>query len=226
MSNVVAMKIDVISDTICPWCFIGKRRLDRAVASRPDLKINVYWRPFQLDPTLPAEGVDRKEYLVRKFGSSPKSRLMTAAIRDAGEREGIVFNFDLIQRTPNSLDSHRLIRWASSTGQQNDVVERLFLAYFTEGRDISDHNVLSEIAGDAGMDSDLVLGLLESDADREEVSREDSMARKMGIEGVPTFFFAGRYLLSGAEETNTLLSVIDRMNMIITDAASAQSAAE
>jgi predicted DsbA family dithiol-disulfide isomerase len=205
------MKIDVISDTICPWCFIGKRRLDRAIAARPDLDIKVYWRPFRLDPSLPREGVDRKSYLRAKFGDTPKSRLMAAALRDAGEREGIVFNFDAIQKTPNSLDSHRLIRWASSTGQQSAIVEKLFLAYFAQGRDIGDRKTLADIAGECGMDTELVQGLLDSDADLDRVASEDSLARKIGIEGVPTFFFAGNYLLSGAEETQTLVQIIDRL---------------
>lgn len=220
------MKIDVISDTICPWCFIGKRRLDRALAARPDLDLKVYWRPFQLDPALPREGVERKSYLRSKFGDTPKSRLMSAALRDAGEREGIVFDFDAIRKTPNSLASHRLIRWASSTGQQSAVVEKLFLAYFTEGRDIGDHAVLSEIAGECGMDSELVLSLLESDADLDRVSAEDSLARKIGIEGVPTFFFGGKYLLNGAEETQTLLMVIDRLTSLSGEGAAHPPAAE
>lgn len=220
------MKIDVISDTICPWCFIGKRRLDRALSRRPDIAVNVYWRPFQLDPTLPVGGVDRKDYLRRKFGNGPKSKLMSAAIRDAGEREGIAFNFDQIEKTPNSLDSHRLIRWASSTGQQAQIVERLFLAYFTQGRDIGDHATLAQIAGESGMDAELVLGLLQSDADRDLVAAEDGLARKIGIEGVPTFFFGGRYLLSGAEETETLLGVIERLHSIASTGAAVPPAAE
>jgi predicted DsbA family dithiol-disulfide isomerase len=226
VAKVLGMKIDVISDTICPWCYIGKRRLDRALAARPDLDIKVYWRPFRLDPALPTEGVDRKEYLRRKFGDTPKSRLMAAALRDAGEREGIVFNFDAIQKTPNSLDSHRLIRWASSTGQQNVLVEKLFLAYFTQGRDIGDRAVLAAIAGECGMDAELVQGLLDSDADLDRVEAEDGLARKVGIEGVPTFFFAGNYLLSGAEETQTLLNIIDRIAALSGEAAAHPPAAE
>ncbi|HAH11726.1 MAG TPA: disulfide bond formation protein DsbA [Alphaproteobacteria bacterium] len=220
-----SMKIDVISDTICPWCFIGKRRLERAIERAPDANVRVHWRPFQLDPSLPREGVDRKAYLARKFGDTPKARLMTAALRDAGEREGITFNFDRIARTPNSLNSHRLIRWSSTVGVQDDVVERLFLAYFTEGRDIGDEEVLGDIAHEAGMDRELVLELLQSDADVELVSREDSLARKMGIAGVPTFFFAGRYLLSGAEETHTLNAVITRLSNITSEASAASHAA-
>jgi predicted DsbA family dithiol-disulfide isomerase len=208
------MKIDVISDTICPWCFIGKRRLDRALSQRPDIDVKVYWRPFRLDPTIPDGGVDRRTYLKRKFGDSPKSRLMSAALRDAGEREGIVFNFDRIEKTPNTLDSHRLIRWASSTGQQSRIVEALFQAYFTDGRDIGDRQTLADIAGDCGMDSELVLGLLESESDADRVAAEDGLARKIGIEGVPTFFFAGRYLLSGAEDVDTLVKVLDRLSGI------------
>jgi predicted DsbA family dithiol-disulfide isomerase len=213
------MKIDVISDTICPWCFIGKRRLDRAIAARPDIDVKVYWRPFRLDPAIPADGEDRRSYIERKFGNSPKSRLMSAALRDAGEREGITFNFDKIAKTPNTLDSHRLIRWATSTGQQSRIVEALFHAYFVDGRDIGDRKTLAEIAGDCGMDADLVLGLLDSDADADRVAAEDGLARKIGIEGVPTFFFAGRYLLSGAEDVETLVNVLDRLNGITSAAA-------
>jgi predicted DsbA family dithiol-disulfide isomerase len=226
MFMVPLMKIDVISDTICPWCYIGKRRLAAAIAARPDADFKIHWRPFQLDPSIPKDGVDRKEYIANKFGTSPKAKLMSAAIRDAGEREGIAFRMDLIARTPNTIDSHRLIRWAQGAGVQDQMVDGLFSAYFIEGRDIGDHAVLSEVAGAAGMDPDIVLGLLHSDADLEKTVTEGSMARKIGVEGVPAFLFSGRYLISGAEDAATLGRVIDRVLREKAEEASAQSAAE
>jgi len=159
------MQIDVVSDTVCPWCFIGKRRLDRALAMRRDVRAEVFWRPYRLDPTIPKEGVDRKAYLKAKFGDGPRNSAMGDALRSEGVSEGITFAFDKIARTPNTLDSHRLIRWAGGQGVQNDVVERLFSAYFLEGRDIGDAAVLTDVAKDAGMDFNLVSELLARDAD-------------------------------------------------------------
>lgn len=178
---------------------------------RPEIPFDLRWRPFQLDPTLPKGGADRKEYLARKFGNTPQSRLIAAAIRDAGEREGITFAFDRIARTPNTLDCHRLIRWAGTAGVQGRVVEALFLRYFTFGEDISRHDVLVDVARAAGMDAEIVEGLLASDADMELVQREATLAQKMGVSGVPSMLFDGRYLMSGAEDSATLAAIIDNM---------------
>jgi predicted DsbA family dithiol-disulfide isomerase len=205
------MDIDIVSDTVCPWCFIGERRIARATALRPDIEFNVNWRPYRLDPTIPPEGVDRRAYLKQKFGDNPRSKAMGEAIRSEAGSEGIDFAFDRIEKSPNTLNSHRLIRWASNTGVQTDVVQRLFAAYFEEGRDIGDVSVLEMIAGDAGMDAQLVSELLASDADIALIEREDQLAHEMGISGVPTFIFNSRFLISGARETEILVKVIDKV---------------
>ncbi len=205
------MQIDVVSDTICPWCFIGKRRLMRALYERPDIEFDLRWRAYRLDPTIPAEGIDRREYLRAKFGDNPEREAMATALREAGESENIAFAFDRIDLTPNTTDSHRLIRWAGGAGVQNDVVELLFSAYFEEGRDIGDSEVLAQIAEEAGMDSALVRQLLAETADRDLVERDDALAHKMGISGVPTFIFANKYLVSGAHDPEQLVKLIDKV---------------
>ena len=204
------MQIDVVSDTVCPWCFIGKRRLGRALAMRPDVPVEVFWRPYQLDPTIPREGVDRRAYLKAKFGDSPRTTAMGDAIRTEGAGEGIDFAFDRIAKSPNTLDSHRLIRWAGSAGVQDAVVERLFKAYFVEGRDIGDAAVLTDVAGEAGMDTALVSELLGKGADLALVEREAGMANQMGISGVPTFIFDSKFMISGAREPEILVRVMDK----------------
>lgn len=204
------MQIDVVSDTICPWCYIGKRRLARALEMRPQIEFDVQWRPFRLDPTVPREGLERRAYLKAKFGDGPKIQAMGETIKAEGAREGIDFAFEKIERTPNTLDSHRMIRWAAGAGIQDAVVERLFAAYFLEGRDIGDPAVLEFLAADVGMDSLLVAELLAEDADRAAVEREATLAGEMGITGVPTFIFASRFVLSGAREPDVLMQVIDK----------------
>jgi predicted DsbA family dithiol-disulfide isomerase len=204
------MQIDVISDTVCPWCFIGKRRLETALAERPDIGFDVRWRPFQLDPTIPAEGRDRRAYLKAKFGDSPQFKAAGEAIKSFGDELGIPFAFDRIERTPNTADSHRLIRWASSVDRQDAVVEGLFNAYFVEGRDLGDRAVLCDVAGQAGMDSELVEELLASDADRDLVLKEIAIAQEMGVSGVPAFVIDNRFLLIGAQDKAVLLRAIDK----------------
>ncbi|MGZ5937242.1 MAG: DsbA family oxidoreductase [Rhizomicrobium sp.] len=204
------MQIDIVSDTVCPWCFIGKRRIGRAMVMRPNVNFDVFWRPYRLDPTIPREGVDRRAYLKAKFGDSPRSSAMGDAIRSEGAGEGIEFAFDKIAKTPNTLDSHRLVRWAAGAGVQDDMVERLFQAYFIDGRDVGDPAVLSAIATEAGMDGDLVATLLAGDADLAEVEREAGLASEMGISGVPTFIFDSKFMISGAREAEVLVRVIDK----------------
>jgi predicted DsbA family dithiol-disulfide isomerase len=204
------MQIDIVSDTVCPWCFIGKRRLARALALRPDVPVQVFWRPYRLDPTIPKEGVDRRAYLKAKFGDGPRSTAMGDALRSEGAGEGLDFAFDKIAKTPNSLDSHRLIRWSINTGVQDDVVERLFRAYFLEGRDIGDAQILIDIAGEAGMNAGLVAELLAKESDLAAVEREAGMANQMGISGVPTFIFDSKFMISGAREPEILARVIDK----------------
>ena len=204
------MQIDIVSDTVCPWCFIGKRRIARAIAMRPDMTFDVHWRPYRLDPTIPPEGVDRRAYLKAKFGDSPRSAQMGEVLRNEGLGEGIDFHFDKVERSPNTLDSHRVIRWAASAGVQDALVERMFDAYFVQGRNIGDRAVLAEIAAGAGMDSGLVAELLDKGADREIVEKEDLLAHEMGISGVPTFIFENRYMISGAREPEVLVRIIDK----------------
>jgi len=204
------MQIDVVSDTVCPWCFIGKRRLARALEMRPEIAFDVQWRPYQLDPNIPREGVDRASYMKAKFGDGPRVAAMSESLKAEGLREGISFAFEKIDRRPNTIDSHRLIRWAAVAGIQDSVVERLFAAYFLEGRDIGDPGVLEFLAADVGMDSVQVAELLADDTDRAAVEREAKLAGEMGITGVPTFIFASKYVISGAREAEVLVQVIDK----------------
>jgi predicted DsbA family dithiol-disulfide isomerase len=205
------MQIDVVSDTICPWCFIGKRRLARALIERPGIEFDVRWRAFRLDPAIPPEGVERKAYLRAKFGDGERPKAMSEAIRAAGESEDIAFAFDRIARTPNTIDSHRLIRWAQTQGVQDEVVEKLFIAYFENGEDIGDIRVLSDIADLCGMDGVDVAQMLESDTDAALVDREDQIAHEMGVTGVPAMIFGGKLAVSGAREPEMLAVVIDRV---------------
>jgi predicted DsbA family dithiol-disulfide isomerase len=205
-----SMQIDVVSDTVCPWCFIGKKRLERAMALRPGVAFNVHWRPYRLDPTIPKEGVDRRAYLKAKFGDGPRTQSMGDVIRAEGLQEGIQFAFEKIERSPNTLDSHRLIRWAASAGVQDEIVERLFSAYFLEGRNIGDRKVLLDVAREGGMDAEIVSGLFDGTADADLIEREDRLAHEMGISGVPTFIFENRFMLSGAREPEVLVRVIDK----------------
>ena len=213
------MQIDIVSDTVCPWCFIGKRRIDRALAMRPDVNAQIFWRPYRLDPTIPREGVDRRAYLKDKFGDSPRTSAMGDAIRSEGAGEGIDFAFDKIAKTPNTLDSHRLIRWAGGAGVQDAIVERLFKAYFIDGRDIGDAGVLTDIAAESGMDPLLIADLLSKDADLAAVEREAGMASEMGISGVPTFIFDSRFMISGAREPEIMAKIIDRAVAASTESA-------
>jgi predicted DsbA family dithiol-disulfide isomerase len=206
------MQIDVISDTVCPWCFIGKRRLARAIELRPSIDFDVKWRPYRLDVTVPKGGIDRQVYMNMKFGDD-KARIveMHKLIAAEGAKEGIVFDFAAIARRPDTLDSHRLIRWAEAAGVQDEVVERLFISYFENGEDIGDIRVLADIADICGMDGVETARMLESDTDLALVEREDQIAREMGVTGVPAMIFGGKLAVSGAREAEMLVSVIDRV---------------
>jgi predicted DsbA family dithiol-disulfide isomerase len=190
------LTIDVISDVICPWCFIGKRRLEKALSGRPAM---VRWHPFQLNPDMPREGIDRKSYRIAKFGSWERSQELDARVAAAGEDEGIAFNFGRMARTPNTLDAHRIIWLAGERGVQDAVVETLFLAYFTEGEDLSDRATLAEVAADAGLDRAEVYELLASDKGIDVVQAGEEQARRLGVSGVPFFVVNGRVALSGAQ---------------------------
>jgi len=201
--------IDIVSDTVCPWCYIGKRRLERALAQRPSLEAQIGWRPFQLNPEMPQGGMPRPQYLALKFGGKERADRIYAAVSMAGQQEGLDFRFGAIPRQPNTVDSHRLIRWSASAGRQDAVVEGLFRRYFVEGRDIGDHAVLVDCAAEAGLDAEAVRGLLADGADLEAVREEEAMARRMGINGVPCFIVNRRYAVSGAQDPSVLLNVFD-----------------
>ncbi len=197
-TNLKPLVIDVVSDVVCPWCFIGKRRLEKAIAMS-EVPVAVRWHPFQLDPTIPPEGKSRRDYLEAKFGTPERIAALHENVAAAGAREGIDFAFDKIEVSPNTLDAHRLVRWAAEDGHQEAVVDALFRAYFLEGRDIGNHDVLGKIAAGVGMDGARVAARLASDEDREEVSADIASAQRIGVTGVPTFILANRYGVVGAQ---------------------------
>ncbi|PWJ85699.1 putative DsbA family dithiol-disulfide isomerase [Pseudaminobacter salicylatoxidans] len=207
---VQTLHIDVVSDVVCPWCFIGQKRLDRAIAAVPEVDVEIHWRPFQLDPTIPLEGRDRKEYMLSKFGSVEKLHEIHARIESLGAAEGIDFDFDAITVSPNTLDAHRVLRWAAANGAQvqGRLARRLFQLYFEEGKNIGDHAVLIEAAREAGIDAPVVEAMLATDADRDEVLDEAATASRMGITGVPCFLFESKYAVMGAQDTDTLADAI------------------
>jgi len=203
------MILDVYSDTICPWCYVGKRRLERALQARPQRDLTIRWRAFQLNPGMPAEGMDRKAYIEAKFGAAERARAIYDTVRAAGASEGIAFAFDRIRRTPSTLQSHRLIRFAGGQDRQDETLEALFQAYFLDGRNIGDRTVLAEVAADAGLDRAEAAEYLAGDADAEAVLSEDALARRAGINGVPCFIFNGRFALSGAQEPEAFFQLFD-----------------
>ncbi len=205
------VKLDIISDPICPWCFIGKTHLDRALAQRPDHPFSIEWHPFQLNPDMPAEGMGRRAYLETKFGGKEAAYNAYQPIVEHAKAAGVEIEFDKIERTPNTLDAHRLIHWAGIEGRQIPVVSALFKAYFQEGRDIGNHEVLADIADGLGMDAALVLKLLASDADRDDIIARDKHSREMGVNSVPTFVVASQHAVPGAQGPDLWLKVIDEM---------------
>jgi len=208
-------KIDIISDPICPWCYIGKTRLDRALELNPTHNFIIEWHPFQLNPTMPKDGMDRREYLEAKFGGQKEAIEVYSNIDKTATETGLSLNFGGIKRTPNTIDAHRLIHWAGIEGKQNSIIDRLFKAYFQEGRDISEHSVLTRIASAAGMDQDVVRNLLKSDADKEDIKARDTDARKRGIQGVPAFVVANEYVIQGAQTIDIWDNIIKEIQEVI-----------
>ena len=204
------MRVDIVSDAICPWCFIGKRRFERALAELPAGTVEINWRPFQLNPDMPRDGMDRADYLRAKFGDASGGRRYDQVI-DAGREEGIAFDFDAIKRTPSTLDAHRLIRYAGARERQDEVVEALFRAYFTAGRNIGDPAVLAAIAGEAGLDPQAAATYLASEDDVAAVRAEDDFARQVGIHGVPCFIFERKYAISGAQPPEVFRQVVEKV---------------
>lgn len=202
--------VDVISDVMCPWCYIGKRRLEGALADVAGIDVVVNWRPFQLDPTIPPEGKDRRAYFKEKFGDDERVREMHAQLVELGRAEGIDFAFEAIERSPNTIDAHRVVRWAGIEGEkmQDAVVERLFSLFFVEAADLTQRKTLVDAATDAGMDGPVVEALLAGDADREAVQDEIATAQKIGVTGVPCFIIDNRYAVLGAQESSVIADAI------------------
>ena len=198
--------VDVISDVICPWCFIGKRRLEKAIAALDGQReVQVHWHPFQLNPTMPKEGISRKEYRTLKFGSWERSLELDAKVIAVGQTEGIQFAFDKIERTPNTVDAHRLIWLADQHGCQDAVVEALFRAYFTEGRDISNRQTLIDVAAEAGLERQVAETMLNSDEGMDVIEEAGELSRRHQVTGVPFFMINNEITLSGAQEPGTFI---------------------
>lgn len=199
--------VEMVSDLVCPWCWLGKRRIEEAMALTPEIDVQLLFRPFELDPTIPAGGYDYKEYMKQKFGSDvgkDRANTMRDALIAYGEAEGIPYNFDKITRRPNSLDAHRIVRWAQGQDLGPEAKEALFKAYFEDGKDIGDHTVLADIAESIGLARDVIIDLLGSDADGDAVREEANLFRQMGVSGVPTYIANRKLAAQGAESAEKL----------------------
>ncbi len=205
------IRLDVFSDPICPWCYVGKAGLDAALEARPDHDFTVEWHPFMLNPEMPAGGMDRADYLEAKFGGKDGTVKAMLPVQQAAEAAGIPLDFAAQTRVPSTLDAHRLIHWAGLEGRQNAVVSALFRAYFVEGADIGDRAVLVGIAGKTGLDSEMIDRLLQGDGDVAEIRARDSEIRARGLRGVPAFIIDGQHVLHGAQPKEVWLQVIDEL---------------
>lgn len=202
------VKLDIMSDPICPWCYIGKTNLDRALEQIPDHPFTIEWHPFQLNPTMPVEGMDRRAYLEGKFGGKDGAVQAYAPVVQAAEAAGLKIDFEGMKRTPNTINAHRLIHWAGIEQRQSFVVQRLFEAYFRDARDIGDVEVLADIADGCEMDAGVVAKLLASDADLDDMQKRDQHSREMGVNSVPTFIIANQHAVPGAQPTDMWLKVM------------------
>lgn len=205
------IKLDILSDPICPWCHIGKAHLFRALQKRPDHPFVLEWHPFQLNPDMPAEGMDRRAYLETKFGGRDAAVRAYTPVVEAAEAAGLAIDFEGIAVTPNTIDAHRLIHWAGLEEKQTHVVQALFEAYFEKGRDIGDIATLTDIGTECGMEREMLARLFASDADLEDVRARDAHARERGVTGVPTFVIANQHVLRGAQPPELWGQVIDEI---------------
>lgn len=212
------MLIDIVSDAVCPWCYVGKRRLEKALAERPALSVEIVWHAFQLNPGMPDEGMDRKSYLSAKFGSADRAETIYSDIEKAGAAEGLTFAFGSIKRTPNTINAHRLILLAGQQNVQNQVVEMLFQRYFMAGADIGDIIQLVKIAVEAGIAADLASDYLKSSQGAEDVISEDQEMRRIGVTGVPCFIIDKRFAISGAQAPEVFQRIFDT---VVTDTEAA-----
>ena len=204
----MTVKLDILSDPICPWCYIGKTHLDKALAEIPDHPFTIEWHPFQLNPDMPREGMDRRDYLEGKFGGKEGAVRAYAPVVEHAQKAGLNIQFEEMKRTPNTLNAHRLIHWAGIEGKQNETVDALFKAYFEEGRDIGDAEVLADIADAVGMDASVVLKLLQSENDAQDIRDRDAHSRKMGVSSVPTYIVASKHAVPGAQPPELWVKVI------------------
>jgi predicted DsbA family dithiol-disulfide isomerase len=204
------IKIDIVSDVVCPWCYLGKARLEAALGQMKDVTAEINWRPYQLDPTIPRGGVDRKKYMEAKFGTGPRLGEVHKQLEGFGREVGIRYEFDAIKVAPNTMDAHRLIRWAAQAGAgiQGKVVDRLFKLYFTEGADIGNHAVLIKAGSENGMDKAIIEALLPTDAEEAGVIGEIATSKQLGISGVPCFIFNQKYAVSGAQTPDILIEAM------------------
>ncbi len=193
------IRLDIFSDPVCPWCYLGKANLDRALEAHPDHPFAIEWHPFQLNPDMAAAGVDKREYLLARFGGAAGLEQIHQRFRDIAAENGVTMDPDTPQRIPNTLNAHRLIHWAGLEGRQTLTVSALMLAYWVEGRDIGDLAVLAEVAAEAGMDRAVVVRLLASDADLDVIKAREAHARERGVNAVPTFLIDNKYVVSGAQ---------------------------
>jgi len=208
MSDRRPIRIDVVSDIVCPWCFIGKRRLEKALTLVFEVPVEVHWRPYFLNDWIPPEGMSREQYLTTKFGSPERYQGIAQRVRAAAAEEGLDYAVDRISRQPNTRDAHRLIRWAEGIGKAADMKQRLMDLYFTDGADLSDRAVLVRAAADVGLDPEDVRTALDSDKDIAEIDQEVEAAKEAGIQGVPCFILDGKYAISGAQEPEALAQAI------------------
>ena len=205
------VRIDVVSDVVCPWCFIGKHRLEKALALKPDVPVEVHWHPYFLNDWIPREGISREQYLTTKFGSPERYKGIAQRVGAAAAAEGLVYASEKMKRQPNTIDCHRLILWADAQGKAPAMKQRLMELYFTEGADLTDREVLVKAAADVGLDAATVRNDLASEKDVAAVTAEAQRAREAGIEGVPCFIFGGKYAVSGAQAPEYLAEMIERV---------------
>jgi predicted DsbA family dithiol-disulfide isomerase len=210
-SDRLPVRIDVLADVVCPWCFVGKRRLERAIAMKPDIPVDLHWRPYYLNDWIPRGGISREQYLTTKFGSPEQYKGIAQSVAAAAAQEGLIYAPDKISSQPNTTDAHRLIHWAAEIGNAAAMEQRLMELYFAEGADLNNKSVLAQAAADVGLDPKEVRAALDSDKDVEEVTREAQSAKEAGIKGVPCFIFGGRFAVSGAQPPEYLAEVIERI---------------
>jgi predicted DsbA family dithiol-disulfide isomerase len=203
------LSVEVVFDLVCPWCFLGVRRLARTLRHRPDLLVEITWRPFLLNPDMPRAGMARPEYVVRKFGGEDRARRLYSSVAEIGRAEGVLFRFDRIRRTPSSVNAHRLVRFAGRYGAADDMVEALFCAHFTDGLDIGDIGMLVAIAGACGLDPAEARLFLTSEQEIESIHAENLRSHRLGINGVPCFVVAGRHAIAGAQEPEVIERLLD-----------------